>query len=517
MKVNLKHSLFSPITIMGIVLFTASSLKVDEPYTLMLTAAQLIFVPLLLQLIIEPKIQYIIFTWIAMFSIFLLHITSSNTLQILLALIYLGFTFFVALHGFRRFFQRGFTNWAEISIDIGMIYLLVGGLWFFAYIAGIDTGFSPLITWLTAIHFHYSAFLFTISLGFFGRLHDSRLYRLIVPIILAGPLLVAIGITFLPVLELISVILYILAIYSLIVLAYRTPFNTRLQAILIRLSYSALGVTILFSLLYAANSVFAKWTVTIDFMMKFHGLLNCVVFGMLGVLGWTLAPPPTRQGFWSFPVSKVRGKFNKSGDQLSGLVDDMSVFVDTKVTSKAIVDFYEQTNQYRLFANVKWALWFKPFALGYKLISLRLQQLNLPLSSKSMEMTGKIYEVDSSLDGRNKPRAWVRRVKKNIVFVAIYSHHITEGRAYMNIALPLPFASMIGILQIDQTNESLILTSEGEGETGIFLTVGKTLFKLPLSEQFFIEEIEEGSLSAVHKMRIFGIPFLQIDYQIHRK
>ena len=307
MKANLRHSLFSPITLAGIILFIASIIVTDEPYLLMLTAAQLIFVPLMLQLLVEAKKIHIIFSWIAMLSIFFVQVVPSSTGQIVLALLYVMFTFFVALYGLKRFFQRGFTNWAEISIDVGMMYLFVGGLWFFAYIAEIDTGFSPLITWLTAIHFHYSACLFPISLGFFGRLRVSKWYRLIIPIILAGPMLVAIGIAFWPLLEFISVLLYIFAIYGLIVLAFRTRFISHLQAVLIRLSYSALGITILFSLLYAANNAFGKWFVSIDFMLMFHGLLNCLMFGMLGVLGWMLAPPKTKQVVWNFPVSRIRG------------------------------------------------------------------------------------------------------------------------------------------------------------------------------------------------------------------
>lgn len=517
MKANLRRSLFSSITLAGMFFFIASSILTDEPYLLMLTAAQLIFVPLMLQLLFETKRKHIIFTWITMLSIFLLQVVLSSTGQMVLAFNYVIFTFFVAFYGLKRFFNRGFTNWAEISIDIGMMYLFVGGLWFFAYIAGIDTGFSPLITWLTAIHFHYSAFLLPISLGFFGRLHVSTWYRLIVPIILAGPMLVAIGITFWPLLEFISVMLYIFAIYSLIVLAFRTRFQSHLQAILIRLSFSALGITILFSLLYAANNPIGHWIVSINFMLIFHGLFNCLIFGMLGVLGWMLAPPITKQDVWNFPVSQIRGTLKGAGKQQPGLVEDLSVFVDAKSLPKTIVHFYEQTDQYQLLASVKWSTWFKPLAGCYKLISTQLQQLNLPISSKRTEMTFKIRDVDPILDGRKNPRAWIRQVKKNTVFVAIYSQHETEGRTYMNIALPLPYSSMIGILQLDAIDGSLILSSEGEGDSGIYLAAGKTLFKLPLSEHFLIKEISAGSLTAHHKMRIFGIPFLQIEYTIIQK
>ena len=68
----------------------------------------------------------------------------------------------------KRFLQRGFTNTAEVMIDIGLLYMAMGGAWFFAHINGIATGFSPIITWLTAIHFHYSAFLLCFSKNSFA-------------------------------------------------------------------------------------------------------------------------------------------------------------------------------------------------------------------------------------------------------------------------------------------------------------------------------------------------------------
>ncbi|MBD8071461.1 YndJ family protein [Bacillus sp. PS06] len=517
MKVNLKKHLFSPITLVGIFLFIASSLIIDEPYLLMLTAAQLIFVPIILQLLIGVKREQVIFYWIMMLSVFLLHVIPSSTWQVILALIYLMFTLFVAFHGLKRFLKRGFTNWAEISIDVGMMYLLMGGGWFFAYSAGIDTGFSPLITWLTAIHFHYSAFLLPIFVGFLGRIHHSAGYRLVVPMILSAPMLVAIGITFWPLLEFLSVILYIISIYTVIVLVCKTHFYTKLQGVLVRLSFCSLGVTILFSLLYATNSAFGVMGVTIDFMLMFHGVFNCLIFGMIGVLGWMIHPPKTKQAIWDFPVSKIRGKLKGSGTHHPGLVDNLNDFVDIKGLPKTIVHFYEHTDQYQLFAAVKWATWFKPLALIYKLISSHIQQLNLPISRKWTEMTCDIRTVDQMQDGRRNPRAWVRKVNGQTVFVAIYSQHETEGRTYMNIALPLPYSTMMGILQLDTSHEKLILSSEGDSDAGIYLAVGEAVVKLPLSERFLITEEKAGYLLAHHKMRIFGLPFLQIDYKISQK
>lgn len=97
--------------------------------------------------------------------------------------------------------------------------------------------------------------------------------------ILSGPMLVAIGITFWPILEVISVLMYIFAIYSLVLLAFQTHFATRIQAVCIRLSFSALAVTIIFSFLYALGNAFGEWIIRIDFMLAFHGFLTVLSSG----------------------------------------------------------------------------------------------------------------------------------------------------------------------------------------------------------------------------------------------
>lgn len=517
MLANLKHNLTSSVTIIGVICFIICVFFTKQtPLYLMLTVAQLLLVPIMLMQIVKWNPLYSVITVAGMISVTLLLITPVGGWHIALAVIYLIYTLFFALIGFERFLQRGFTNWAEIAIDVGLMYLFVGGLWFFAHVTGIDTGFSPLITWLTGIHFHYSAFLFSTSVGFLGRLHESKLYRIIVPIILAGPMLVALGITFLPLLEVVSVILYIFAIYSLLILSFQTTFVHPLQATFIRLSYFALCVTILFSLTYAAGNAFGKWTVSLDFMLLFHGFFNCIIFGLIGIIGWVLSPPESNQRPWTFPVSKIRGKLHSKGASHAALVDHLNKLVITDQLPKAIVQFYEQTSQFQLIASVSWASWFKPFAVVFKVISRNVQQLNLPLSSRPVEMTGAIIKVDATMDGRDNPRAWIRKVGDKTVFTAIYSQHVTNGQPYMNIALPLPFSTMVGILHLSEGNGKLQLSSDVIGDTGIYLAIGTFLLKLPLSELFIITD-ENEKLTAIHTMRIFGLPFLRINYDIFQK
>lgn len=506
------------------------------PYA-MLTAAQLLYIPLTLYLVLKnddwfSKYYFYVATP-AYIAITILQATDHTSFDGLLAGIYFLFTIIVATYGIYRFLQHGFAHIEEFSINMGLIYLALGGAWFFAYETYFDTGFSPLITWLTSIHFHYSAFLLPIFVGFLGRLYKPTYYKFICTIVLISPMSVAIGITFSRWLELIAVILYIIGIYGLLYLSFKTVFLTNWQKKFVMISFAGLGVTIIFSLLYALGNAIGLFIVSIDFMLRFHGVLNCIVFALIGLIGWSFAvPSPPKRA--SFPISFIRGK-RVIGESIlqdtvnvdattDGLVERMNSYepqIDTATLSPAIIDFYEHTTKYRLFAEIRWRPWFKPLAMIYRLISRYTKQINLPLSNKRVEMTGAIYPIKDELDGRIQPRIWMRKIHHEVAFVAIYSEHQTNGKTYMNIALPLPWSSMIGILELNQIGQSLQLTSKKqngqESDAGIFLAFGPFLPKLPLEEVFHVEEMKSGHLQAQHTMWICGIPFLAIDYQIRKR
>ncbi|MFJ7666344.1 YndJ family protein [Lysinibacillus sp. NPDC097195] len=249
MLANLRNNLFSPIVLIGWLFVAICYLFSKQSDTLiLLTFAQLVLVPAIVKMVVTVNKTGHVIILVMMVAVTLLQWMADSKLAVLLAIVYVLYTAFIALQGVIRFLQRGFTNIAEIAIDIGLVYLLIGGLWFFAYIAGIDTGFSPLLTWLTAIHFHYSACLLPISVGLLGRLHDSKWYPAVVIILLTGPLLVAIGITFSTIIEILSVMLYIVAIYTLLLLSLKTNFPKK-QGLLLKISYGSLCITILWSLL----------------------------------------------------------------------------------------------------------------------------------------------------------------------------------------------------------------------------------------------------------------------------
>jgi hypothetical protein len=502
---------------------------------LMLTVAQLVYVPFALRFIMTKEEwfskHYYYFAVPAYIAVALLQVTPGSKWDGLLAAVYLVYTVVIALYGLSRFCSRGFTNLEEFAIDAGLVYVSLGGAWFFAYVTGIDTGFSPLITWLTGIHFHYSAFLLPIFIGLLGRLYKPAFYRVICSIILVSPLLVAIGITFSRWIELLAVGLYIIGLGGFIFIACKTPFKNRLQKWLVQISFGALGVTIIFSLLYALGNGFGLTSVNIDFMLRFHGVLNCVVFALSGIVGWSLHVPVVHFHPPTFPVSRIRGKRvigeqvleDKLHEKHQGLVDDMNIYepyIDCDTLSPRIIDFYENTIDYQLFATIKWHPWFKVFATLYALVSRKTQQIHLPLHGRQVEMTGDVIALQDGVDGRDKVRAWIRKIGNDTAFIALYSQHIKAGRMYMNIALPLPFSTMTGILELHQVEDDLQLTSKKsscESDAGIYLSfLSNQPFKLPIEEDFIVSDRKDGALSARHEMRIFSIPFLSITYLIHQ-
>ncbi len=187
----------------------------------------------------------------------------------------------------------------------------------------------------------------------------------------------------------------------------------------------------------------------------------------------------------------------------------------------SIIDFYEHTDCYELKAYIKWAMWFRPFAFIYRLFSYFIQQIHLSKGNRWERMYGEIVGIDSEKDGRDNIRAWIRENEAGrTIFVALYSSHRTNGETYMNIALPLPFSNMTGILRAENQGENLILTSvqreEGNGDEGIYLHSKRFTAPLPLAEKFYIT-VDKSTIRAHHNMWIFGLSFLQIDYLISKE
>lgn len=453
------------------------------------------------------------------------------------ALIWWMYTVFNALYAILRLWETKIHRIEETSVLFGLIYLAGGGFWFFAYAAHLQImQFGPLIILLTAVHFHYSAFLIPIFNGLLGRTirKHRMLYSWITWVILLSPLLIALGITYSKTLDVIAVSIYMAAIYLHAFLVFTAAFRTKTGTFLIRLSSAVLMITIAFSMIYSFGVFRQEVTLTINQMIWIHGFVNAFGVILPALIGWRIedAKPFDADSVKTF--SRIYGK-RKIGEEFlaniqaennarySGLVDDMgslrSKDFSPEKLAPLILSFYEQTIEYNIKAKVTWSTWFRPLAIIYEWFSRRIGQIHLSTNPDWYRMYSKIKGVHSKKDGRERVRAWIRTNEKNeTIFTALYSVYRSNGEGYMNISLPLPFSSMTGILKPYHHQEKLVLTSRRRksraGDEGIYLQTRAGTCPLPLSETFLIEAAHDNKLTAVHHMWLFGLKFLTVHYSI---
>jgi hypothetical protein len=270
-------------------------------------------------------------------------------------------------------------------------------------------------------------------------------------------------------------------------------------------------------------------------MAWFHGLVNVVGHVVLGLVAFAWLSPAPRSRRLRAPLSNAvaRGRLGpafvdglraRAPEPVTGLVPRFDAFgrdgFDPVTVSPLIAQFYEHTADFDIEATQRWH---RGFVLGGKLFAAmarRVGQLGLPAEgTPAGAMTNELFDVDDARDGRTRVRAWVRtwKVTGHTLYVALYSEHERDGVRYMNIAFPLPYASLISLLCFEPLdNRGIALTSLPRpghaGDQGVYLRFfGRVTARTPIDET--IEVRAEGDrLVAHHDMWLFGRPFLRLDY-----
>lgn len=219
-----------------------------------------------------------------------------------LAGVWLGVTLLLALLGLGRLWSRGsLLPIEELVVDAGLLFLPVGGGWLVLFRLGANPlDFNEVVVLLTAVHFHYAGFAALIFVGMVGRFLAGqsqpvqKLYNGAALGVLIGTPLVAAGITFSPLVELVGAV--VLATSLAIIAGLAGVFIV--PAVAHRLAQGLLGVAALsllvgmsFTYLYAISEFTGFYLIHIPQMAQFHGLANAVGFGVGGLWGWSLLWP----------------------------------------------------------------------------------------------------------------------------------------------------------------------------------------------------------------------------------
>jgi hypothetical protein len=280
----------------------------DETWLIerLLLLAILVFTPLTLSLtpgrIGEHPLPYRAAVLIQPFAALLVVVSFHTRTGLAAGLLTTGWalaTAMSALFGLTRLWQRRSPGpLEELSIDAGLAYVTVGSGWLFLSRCGLNPlGFSDAIVLLTAVHFHYAGFTAPILTGLAGRKLKHvkpsllKFFRIAAVGVIAGPPLVAIGITFSRAIEMLSA--FVLA-SSLLILAWLTFFaivpalKSRVAQLLLIISANSVLVTMIFACVYAVGRYRAVETLTIPLMAQVHGAPNAFGFVLCGLLAWLI-------------------------------------------------------------------------------------------------------------------------------------------------------------------------------------------------------------------------------------
>jgi hypothetical protein len=275
---------------------------------LMLGFAFVVITPLALRLAADPGARYpqiyrfaIRFHWIAAICGAISVALSDGIPAKILALPWLLETGLIALWGAARFFSRRNYRLDELVLDAGLAYTAIGGAWFVIWRFGLmPLDFGSTIIILTAVHFHYISLTALVFAAMVGRTLTKHrtLYQAAAIGLIIAPQFVAPGITLSVVaVELIGAIIIAASLVTMSVFTLRLIVPTIEQPVpkyLLAISAGIVIFTMAFAVAYPLGRLSDWWGLSFADMLRWHGVLNALVFGFCGLLGWFLLAPPPR-------------------------------------------------------------------------------------------------------------------------------------------------------------------------------------------------------------------------------
>ena len=185
------------------------------------------------------------------------------------------------------------TNPARTRLA-ALLYLPIGAAWLVAYRFGWQPlGFTGVIVLLTAVHFHFTGFAAPIWVSLIGTMLPPAhaRYAWAAGGFVAATPLIAVGITFSPLLEMVGVALLALSLIGLTLLLYQSVLPivlAPLAKLLLAGAPWAMLAAIILAVIYAIGEYRQLQLLTIAQMVQWHGWLNAVGFIFCGLWGWRL-------------------------------------------------------------------------------------------------------------------------------------------------------------------------------------------------------------------------------------
>ncbi|WP_435152421.1 YndJ family transporter [Haladaptatus sp. DFWS20] len=201
--------------------------------------------------------------------------------------------------------SRGLTPFPELAIDAALLYVPVGAVALVLSRAGISFHFRPIIVLLTVVHYHYAGFALPLVTGMAGRIVTDdggrfgsgivgRAMAATTLVIVVNLALIAVGITFSPLVEVVAVAFFTVAVvvFALSILGAVVPRVDRIRGALLSVAAIAVVWTMALALAYGYSAYpGTPQLVTIDEMILRHGSVNAFGFALPALLAFRLKTP----------------------------------------------------------------------------------------------------------------------------------------------------------------------------------------------------------------------------------
>lgn len=244
----------------------------------------------------------------ALAAVATLSLPAGTVASIALALPWLAVTGAAALVGLARLRTWGPEPLHELAVDAALLYVPVAAIALLGHRAGVSLRFRPVIVLLTAIHFHYAGFVLPLVTGLVGRrLTDGptdpssvagfgtdlagRAGAVATLVIVGNVGLIAVGITFSPLVEVVAVALFTVAVagFAALALVRVVPALPRLPGFLLSVAFLTLFATMALALAYGYSAFRPDVAlVSVGGMVRWHGSLNAFGFALPALLALRL-------------------------------------------------------------------------------------------------------------------------------------------------------------------------------------------------------------------------------------
>ncbi len=198
--------------------------------------------------------------------------------------------------------------------------------------------------------------------------------------------------------------------------------------------------------------------------------------------------------------------------------------------SEKVIDFYENTSEYKLTFSVQWNPFFKVFGLIVnRLFSQRINQLNIPTKQihKREVLTSEIIQLIDQQSQETKYTIWLRKIESSglIIYSGVYETCVLpDGVICIKAVFPLPKGNATVLLQPKiGENHELVLQSVGKkfGDPGFYFLLSDSKnkywaqFHSSFTDELIVGEKNE-KLYARQTLKLWSFRVATFEYMMNR-